>query len=42
MMTAYTDMDLAIRAVNENKVRAFLPKPVDPAKMRELVAEALG
>jgi len=41
MMTAYPDMDLAIRAVNEQKVCYFFVKPVDPTELAKAVADAL-
>ena len=39
MLTAYPDPQLAIRALNEAGVRAFLTKPVDPEKLRQVVQE---
>jgi DNA-binding NtrC family response regulator len=41
MMTAYPDMDLAIRAVNEQKVCYFFVKPVEPMELAKAVADAL-
>ena len=42
LMTAYPDAELAARALNEAKIKAFLTKPVDPDKLRLLVCEFMG
>lgn len=44
MMTAYADMQLAIRSVNETKVSRFITKPVQPeqlaATLRQILSES--
>lgn len=37
LLTAYPDMHLAIRALNEGRVRQFLTKPIEPTHLREVV-----
>lgn len=41
LMTAFPDAQLAVRAVNEARIKAFLTKPVDPEKVLALVEEFL-
>ena len=41
LMTAYPDFDVAMRAINEVGVRAFLPKPREPTQLCSRVHEAL-
>lgn len=41
LLTAFPDMHLAIRAVNEASILHFLTKPVDPAQLLEIVRKAL-
>lgn len=35
LLTAFADVQLAIRAINEGHVRQFLTKPVDPDRLRD-------
>jgi two-component system, NtrC family, response regulator GlrR len=37
LLTAFPDVQLAIAAVNEGRVRHFLTKPVEPATLRDVV-----
>ncbi|MHB8634128.1 MAG: response regulator [Thermoplasmatota archaeon] len=41
LMTAYPDIQLATRALNEAHFARFLVKPVDPAEVKRIVAEYL-
>lgn len=41
LLTAYPDMDIAVQALNEGKVRRFLTKPVDPQALLTSAQEAL-
>lgn len=41
LMTAFPDLEVAIEAINEARVEAFLTKPLDPDKVVNLVREAL-
>jgi response regulator RpfG family c-di-GMP phosphodiesterase len=42
LMTAFPDLDVAIEAINEARVDAFLTKPLDPDKVVERVRQALS
>ncbi|MEK6976686.1 MAG: response regulator [Candidatus Thermoplasmatota archaeon] len=42
LLTAFPDMDLAVRALNDGRVRRFLTKPVEPSELRDLVKELLN
>lgn len=37
MMTAYPDLDLALKALNEQGVVQFLPKPLEPVRLVDVV-----
>ena len=37
LMTAFPDMDLAIRALNEERIQHFFTKPIEPEAMRAIV-----
>ena len=37
LMTAFPDMDLAIRALNEGRIQHFLAKPLDPDMVRDVL-----
>lgn len=37
LVTAFPDLDLAIRAVNEARIENFFTKPLDPAKVVEVI-----
>ena len=41
LMTAYPDMQLAIKALNEARIARFLTKPIDPARLEAEVRELL-
>lgn len=41
MMTAYPDLDLAVKAINEQDVIRFLVKPFEPAKFLSIIKAAL-
>lgn len=41
MMTAYPDVDLAVRAINDESVIRFLVKPIDRQKILETIQAAL-
>lgn len=41
MMTAYPDLDLAVKAINDESVIRFLVKPLDLAKITETIRIAL-
>lgn len=41
MITAFPDLDVVLQAVNERRARAFLMKPIEPAKLLEAVHEIL-
>lgn len=41
LMTAFPDIELATRAINEAHIENFLPKPVDPAEMVAKVQRVL-
>lgn len=41
MVTAYPDLDVAVRAINEGHITQFLTKPVDPMKMVDVVHQVL-
>jgi response regulator RpfG family c-di-GMP phosphodiesterase len=41
LMTAFPDLDLAMRAINEEEIEKFFTKPLDPAKVVETVREIL-
>lgn len=41
MMTAYPDLDLAMQAINEEKVDAFLTKPLEPLDLVQTVRTTL-
>lgn len=42
LMTAYADLDLAVRAVNEGHVDFFLRKPFDPEAVLDAAARAIA
>lgn len=42
LMTAYADLDLAIRATNEGHVDFFLRKPIEPEAVLDAAARALA
>ncbi|HUH05612.1 MAG TPA: sigma-54 dependent transcriptional regulator [Kofleriaceae bacterium] len=42
LVSAYGDVDMLTEAINRGHVSHFLPKPIDPAKLRSLVEEAIG
>jgi DNA-binding NtrC family response regulator len=42
LVSAYGDVDMLTDAINRGHVSHFLPKPVDPRRLRELVTAALG
>jgi adenylate cyclase len=42
LLTAYPDMDLAIRALNDAAIVQFLTKPVDPEKLLEVVQTTMA
>jgi len=42
LVSAYGDVDMLTDAINRGHVSHFLPKPVDPRRLRELVQAALG
>lgn len=42
VMTAYPDLNLAMRALNEQRVSAFLTKPLEPETLIRQVRFALG
>jgi DNA-binding NtrC family response regulator len=41
LITAFPDLDLAIRAINEANIENFFTKPFDPAKVVEIVRTVL-
>lgn len=41
MLTAYPDLDLAIRAINEGRVHHFLNKPIAHTELLDIVDQAL-
>lgn len=41
LMTAYADMEVALRAINEAHVQSFLSKPVDPQQVVRVVSGIL-
>lgn len=41
MMTAYPDLNLAMQAINEEKVDAFLTKPLEPLELVQTVRQTL-
>jgi CheY-like chemotaxis protein len=42
MFTAYPDLDLAVDAVNQAKVRRFLVKPLHPQTLKDVVEQLLA
>lgn len=42
LVTAFPDLDLAIRAVNDAKIENFFTKPVEPSKVVEIVRNILA
>lgn len=42
MLTAYPDMQLAIKALNEAAILQFLTKPVDPDRLLDVVQRTLA
>jgi DNA-binding NtrC family response regulator len=42
LMTAFPDLEVAIEAINQAKVDAFLVKPLDPAQVVERVQQAMA
>jgi len=42
LITAFPDLDLAIRAINEASIENFFTKPFDPAKVVEIVKNVLA
>lgn len=41
MITAFPDLDVVLKAVNERRARAFLMKPIEPARLLDTVREIL-
>ena len=41
MVTAFPDLDVVLKAVNERRARAFLMKPIEPSKLLDTVHEIL-
>lgn len=41
MLTAFPDLDLAMKAINEERIRKFLTKPVDPKRLVLVIQEIL-
>ncbi|HVM45890.1 MAG TPA: response regulator [Candidatus Thermoplasmatota archaeon] len=41
LITAFPDLDIAIRAINEARVQSFLQKPIDPAQVLRVVGGIL-
>lgn len=41
LITAFPDMELAIRAINEARVRSFITKPMQPEKILEIIGGLL-
>lgn len=41
VMTAFPDLDIAIRAINEASIENFFTKPLDPDEILEVVKESL-
>lgn len=41
LITAYPDLDLAIKAINEAKIENFITKPFEPEKVLEVVRDLL-
>lgn len=37
VITAFPDLDVVLKAVNERRARAFLMKPIEPAKLIETI-----
>ncbi|MBW3581664.1 MAG: response regulator [Euryarchaeota archaeon] len=42
LMTAFPDLDIALRAINEARIDNFFTKPLDPPKIVEVVGEVLS
>jgi len=42
LVSAYGDVDMLTEAINRGHVSHFLPKPVDPKQLRELVKQSIG
>lgn len=42
LMTAFPDLEIAIRAINEAHVQSFLQKPLDPQQVVRVVEGVLG
>ena len=42
LMTAFPDLEIAIRAINEAHVQSFLQKPLDPQQVVRVVEGILG
>lgn len=42
LMTAFPDLELAIRAVNEERIENFLTKPLEPESVVQVVQDILG
>jgi CheY-like chemotaxis protein len=41
LITAFPDLDIAVRAINEARVQSFLQKPVDPTQVLRVVGGIL-
>jgi DNA-binding NtrC family response regulator len=41
LITAYPDMELAIRALNEERIQHFCPKPIEPQEIADVVRALL-
>jgi CheY-like chemotaxis protein len=41
LMTAFPDMDLAIQALNEDRIQHFLTKPLEPDMLRDVLKALL-
>ena len=42
LMTAFPDLDVAMRAINEAEIQNFITKPLDPEHVTEIIKKALG
>ena len=42
LITAFPDLDIAIRAINEARVQSFLQKPIDPQQVLRVVGGILA
>lgn len=42
LMTAFPDIQLAVRAINETRIEGFVTKPIEPSNMVEVVQTVLA